>query len=85
VPCIQDKVLDALQPVTDYYLANREFGLTLVTIMQLLVDLQLLAMPAYWLLQGQNMRYPLVLGAIGVSKMLLNVRETRCRCSSGPN
>jgi hypothetical protein len=52
VPCIQDAVLDFLLPITEYYLENKTFGLVLVSIMQVIVDVQLVAMIAYWAMKG---------------------------------
>lgn len=73
MPCIQDVILDALQPVTNFYIANEGFGLALVSIMQLIVDIQLVLVLAYWFIWGDSMRYPIVLTIIGISKILLNV------------
>lgn len=73
VPCIQDVILDALQPLTNFYIQNEGLGLTLVSIMQLLVDIQLVLVLAYWFIWGDSMRYPIVLSLIGISKILLNV------------
>lgn len=74
VPCIQDVILDALQPLTNFYIQNEGLGLTLVSIMQLLVDIQLVLVLAYWFIWGDSMRYPIVLSLIGISKILLNVK-----------
>jgi hypothetical protein len=74
VPCIQDVILDALQPVTNFYIRNEGLGLTLVGIMNLVVDIQLVLMLAYWFAWGDSMRYPIVLAIIGISKILLNVK-----------
>lgn len=41
--------------------------------MQLIVDIQLVVMMAYWFVWGDSMRYPIVLAVIGISKILLNV------------
>ena len=72
VPCIEDVILDWLQPITNFYINNEGFGLTLVSIMQLLVDIQLVLMLAFWFMRGDSMRYPIVLAIIGISKILLN-------------
>jgi uncharacterized membrane protein len=50
--------------------------------MQLIVDIQLVVMMAYWFVWGDSMRYPLVLAVIGISKILLNVRLSSPRCCS---
>lgn len=73
MPCLQDTVLDGLQPVTNFYLDHEGLGLTLISIMQLIVDIELIAFPIYWFVYGTSVRYPLVLAVIGVSKILLNV------------
>jgi hypothetical protein len=65
--------LDGLQPVTNFYIANEGLGLTLVSIMQLIVDIQLVLMLVYWFIWGDSLRYPLMLAIIGISKILLNV------------
>jgi hypothetical protein len=65
--------LNGLQPVTNFYINNPGLGLTLISIAQLIVDIQLIAMLGYWFWQGTTMRYPLVLAIIGISKVLLNV------------
>ena len=75
VPCLQDVILDALQPVTNFYIGNKGLGLTLVSIMQLIVDIQLIAVPVYWFIYGTSVRYPIVLAIIGISKILLNVNS----------
>ena len=59
--------------MTNYYISNEHFGLAFVSIMQLLVDIQLVFMLVYWFVYGESMRYPIVLGIIGISKILLNV------------
>lgn len=41
--------------------------------MQLIVDIQLVLVLAYWFIWGDSMRYPIVLTIIGISKILLNV------------
>lgn len=69
-------ILDALQPVTNFYIQNEGLGLTLVGIMQLVVDLELITMLVVWFIYGTNLRYPLVLAIVGVSKILLNVLVT---------
>lgn len=73
VPCIQDVILDGLQPVTNYYIANEGLGLTFVSIMQLIVDIEIVLVLVYWFIWGDSLRYPLVLSIIGISKILLNV------------
>ena len=73
VDCLQDVILDGLQPVTNFYIENEGFGLTLVSIMQLIVDIQLVLMMVWWLVSGNSLRYPIVLACIGLSKILLNV------------
>ena len=78
-------VLDALQPVTNFYINNEGFGLTLIALMQIIVDVELVVVIVYWFVYGTNMRYPLVLAIIGVSKILLNVPIARWRCYSRPN
>lgn len=72
-------ILDALQPVTDFYIRNEGLGLTLVGIMNLVVDIQLVLMLAYWFAWGDSMRYPIVLTIIGISKILLNVNTQSFR------
>jgi len=75
VPCIQDVVLNFLLPITEFYTENKTFGLILVSIMQVIVDVQLIGMLSYWAIKGQNLRYPIVMAVIGISKMLLNVKN----------
>jgi len=43
--------------------------------MQVIVDVQLIGMLSYWAIKGQNLRYPIVMAVIGISKMLLNVKN----------
>lgn len=52
--------------------------------MQLIVDIQLVVMMAYWFVWGDSMRYPIVLAVIGISKILLNVHLSQPRCFSRP-
>ena len=68
-------ILDALQPVTDFYRANKGFGLTLVSIMQLIVDIELIGMFVYWFLRGSSLRFVIVMAIVGISKILLNVNQ----------
>ncbi len=56
-----------------FYRENRNLGLSLMTIMQLMVDVELIAMGVLWYLKGTSFRYPIVLTVLGVSKILLNV------------
>lgn len=44
-----------------------------MTIMQLLCDIQLVAMIIYWVVLGDSFRYPLSTGFLGISKILINV------------
>lgn len=48
--------------------------------MQLAVDLELITMLVYWFIYGTNLRYPLVMAIVGVSKILLNVPSALFRC-----
>ncbi len=66
-------MIDTLRPVTDFYNDNKAFGLTLMTLMQIIVDVELIAMAALWYFKGSSFRYPIVLAALGISKILLNV------------
>jgi hypothetical protein len=45
-----------------------------MTIMQLIVDLELMAMAALWYFKGNSFRYPFVLSVLGASKIMLNVQ-----------
>ena len=74
-----------MQPLTDLYIANEGLGLTLVSLMQLLVDFQLVGGLVWWFLKGSSMRYPLLLAVVGISKILLNVLLWRCRSCSRPS
>ena len=82
MPCIEDTILDALQPITDSYIANKGLGLTVVSIMQLLVDIELVGMLVYWFLRGNSLRYAVVMAVVGVSKIFLNVNENKLRFCS---
>jgi hypothetical protein len=66
-------VIDGLQPVTNFYLENPGLGLTLISITQLIADIQLIGMLAFWFWKGNSLRYPIVLAILGVSKILINV------------
>ena len=44
-----------------------------MTIMQLIVDAELIGMTILWYFKGNSFRYPIVLSVLGVSKILLNV------------
>ena len=65
-----------------FYIANKGIGLTAVSIMQLLVDFELVAMLVYWFLRGNSLRYAVVMAVVGASKILLNVSEDRLRSFS---
>jgi hypothetical protein len=52
--------------------------------MQLVVDIQLVLVLAYWFIWGDSLRYPIVLAIIGISKILLNVLRVPSRCCSRP-
>jgi hypothetical protein len=39
VTCIEDIVINGLQPVTNFYIANNAFGTILLTLMVLAVDI----------------------------------------------
>jgi hypothetical protein len=43
--------------------------------MQLIVDIQLVAMLVYWFLRADSFRYAIVMACIGLSKILLNVNS----------
>jgi hypothetical protein len=73
VPCIEDMVNTALQPVATFFINTRGFGLTLMTIMQLLCDIQLVGMVIYWVVWGRSFTYPLAVGFLAISKVLINV------------
>jgi len=77
VKCIEDVVIDYLQPVTLFYMENKVFGLALMTIMQLIVDAELVGMTLLWYFRGNSFRYPIVLSVLGISKILLNVFLTK--------
>ena len=84
-PCIEDALLDAMQPLTNLYITNEGLGLALVSLMQVLVDFQLVGGLAWWFLKGSSMRYPLLLAVVGISKILLNVLLWRGRSCSRPS
>jgi hypothetical protein len=63
----------ALQPVATFFINTRGFGLTLMTIMQLLCDIQLVGMVIYWVVWGRSFTYPLAVGFLAISKVLINV------------
>ena len=44
-----------------------------MSIMQLLVDIELVAMLVFWFLRASSMRYAIVMSIVGISKILLNV------------
>lgn len=44
-----------------------------MTIMQLIVDAELIGMTLLWYFKGSSFRYPIILSVLGVSKILLNV------------
>lgn len=44
-----------------------------MTLLQVTVDVQLVAMLCYWYAKGHSFRYPLLLTILGSSKVLLNV------------
>ena len=46
-----------------------------MTIMQLVCDLQLIGMIVYWLVLGDSFRYPLAVSFLGISKILINVKN----------
>lgn len=47
--------------------------MALISIAQLIVDIELIAMLAFWFFKGNSLRYPILLGILGISKILLNV------------
>ena len=42
--------------------------------MQLIVDIELVAMMIFWFLRGNSLRYAIVMAIVGISKILLNVK-----------
>jgi hypothetical protein len=67
-------VIDFLIPFTNFYKENLSLGLTLMTLMQILVDIELVGMTLFWYFKGNSFRYPLILSVLGLSKILLNVK-----------
>lgn len=61
------------QPVADFFNENSGFGLTLMTIMQVLCDLQIIGMVFYWMNYGNSFVYPISVAFLGLSKILINV------------
>lgn len=60
--------------MADFFIDTRGFGLALMTIMQLLCDIQLVGMVIYWVIWGKSFTYPISVGILAISKVLINVR-----------
>ena len=68
---------DGLKPIADFFNDTRGFGLTIMTIMQLICDIELVGMVIYWIIWGRSFIYPLSVGILGISKVLINVHFHR--------
>ena len=75
VRCIEDSVIDAFIPFTNYYQKNQFVGRILTTVCQLFVEGQLIGMGIFWYLRGKDLVYPVSLGLLGLAKIMLNVNS----------
>lgn len=74
MPCIEDEVIDLFTNATTYLNDNQWLGLTLLTISNVLLDVQLILIWFYWFLRVENFRFLFSVAVLCVLKMIITVR-----------